>query len=113
MRPLSSSSRASPPSKSKDNQSSIDAQTLNALLDTNSEVEALRRSQFKLILSLLEDELHLLDMHYDRLLQEKERKKDEDTSRYMQTLIDRILEEMKEKGAQIAIFSGILTKGKR
>ena len=113
IRPLSSSSRASPPSKSKDNQGSIDAQTLNALLDTNSEVEALRRSQFKLILSLLEDELHLLDMHYDRLLQEKERKKDEDTSRYMQVLIDKILEEMKEKGAQIAIFSGILTKGKR
>ena len=50
----------------------------------------------------------MLDLHYDRLLQEKERKKDEDTSRYVQSLIDRILEEIKEKGAQIAIFSGIL-----
>ena len=86
----------------------LDAQAIDALLDCNAEVESIRKSQFKLILNLLEDELHLLDMHYDRLLQEKERKKEDDTCRYIQSLIDRLLEEMKEKGNQVAFFSGIL-----
>lgn len=83
-------------------------QAIEGLLQANSEMEAMRTAHFRLILNLLEDELHLLDMHYDRLLQEKERKKDEDTSRYVQSLIDRVLEELKEKGAQIQIFSGLL-----
>lgn len=83
-------------------------QAIEGLLQANSEMEVMRTAHFRLILNLLEDELHLLDMHYDRLLQEKERKKDEDTSRYVQSLIDRVLEELKEKGAQIQIFSGLL-----
>ena len=94
--------------KQRKGNGAVDLEAVESLLEANSEMEAMRRSHFKLILSLLEDELHLLDLHYDRLLQEKERKKDEDTSRYVQSLIDRILEEIKEKGAQIAIFSGIL-----
>ncbi|QDZ23620.1 hypothetical protein HOP50_11g61600 [Chloropicon primus] len=95
---------------SGDSSEGLSMQALDNLLETNSEAEAMRRAHFRLILNLLEDELHLLDMHYDRLLQEKERKKDEDTSRYVQSLIDRILEEIKEKGAQVRLFSALLKK---
>lgn len=95
-------------SRERERKRMLDAQAIDALLDCNAEVESIRKSQFKLILNLLEDELHLLDMHYDRLLQEKERKKEDDTCRYIQSLIDRLLEEMKEKGNQVAFFSGIL-----
>ena len=111
---ISGGAQSSRPSTSNSKEKRLlDSKAVDALLDCNAEIESMRKAQFALILSLLEDELHLLDLHYDRLLQEKERKKDEDTSRYMQSLIDRVLEEIKEKGAQISIFSGILKKNSK
>ena len=67
----------------------------------------MRTAHFRLILNLLEDEPTCSTCTTIGCCK-KERWKDEDTSRYVQSLIDRVLEELKEKGAQIQIFSGLL-----
>ena len=100
---------------------------------------AAQLARYGVVASVLEDELDLLDTHYDRLLRERDEHTgldgqpsnagasvgvgvgvggvgggratqglDLDARAYIQSLIDRLIEEMKEKNAQISLVRGVI-----
>ena len=58
-------------------------------------------SRHRKVLSSLEDELSLLDQHYERLLHEREIASCSETKVHLQNLVNIVVEEMKDKCGQI------------